>query len=128
MGAINTSNHDFRLEGVFERNSTIIEKFITKNIEAGNNIIIDGWRAYNFLNNSANYNCIPHNYGGVILDGIQSTTLIESLWSQLKGKIKASYYVIPNKHILHFVKENEYKYKLRGQTKNEKITNLFEAF
>ena len=117
------------MEAVFERNSNIIEKFITKYIEPRNNIITDGWSAYNIFNNNPNYNRIPHNQGGGDFGyGIQYTSHIESLWSQLKGKIKSSYHAIPNKHIIHFVKESEYKYKLRSKTKTEKITHLFEAF
>lgn len=42
IGAINTQNKSFRLEGVNERNAVIIKHFISKYIETGNNIITDG--------------------------------------------------------------------------------------
>ena len=129
IGAINTQSKEFRLEGVYERNGENIKKFITKYIESGNNIITDGWSGYNFLNNNPSYNNICHILGGGDFGfGIQSTSHIESLWSQLKSNIKSCYHVIPNKNLIKFIREVEFKYNSRYKTNEDKIKNLFEAF
>lgn len=49
MGAIDNNTKDFRIEGIYTRDSVTLEKFITLNIETGNNIVADGWSGYAFL-------------------------------------------------------------------------------
>jgi len=129
IDAINTQAKAFRLEGVNERNAVIIKNFINKYIETSNNIFTEGWSGYNFLNNNINYNHITHIHGGRDFGfGIQSTSHIESLWSILKSNIKSCYHVIPNKNIIKFIMEAEFKYNLRGKNNGDKIQSIFDAF
>ena len=46
----------------------------------------------------------------------------------MKSKIKASYYVIPSKHLLHFVREAEIKFKNRDKNNEGKIKEFFECW
>ena len=76
-----------------------METFIKNYIPLGNIIITDGFSSYNLLNQfESSYNHIKHlRWGGDFGLGLQSTSYIESLWSQIKGIIKSSYYSIPLK-------------------------------
>ena len=76
-----------------------METFIKKYIPLGNTIINDWFSSYNFLVQFwSGYNYIKHLHGGGDFGlGLQSTSYIESLWSQIKGIIKSSYYSIPLK-------------------------------
>ena len=38
------------------------------------------------------------------------------------------YHVIPKDHVMHFVREAEYSYKIRNKTENEKIKDLIECY
>ena len=59
--------------------------------------------------------------------GQESTSHIESIWSQLKAKIKDTYYTILEKNVLHFVKKAEFKIKLRSKSGPEKIKEFFSC-
>jgi len=59
---------------------------------------------------------------------MQSTSHIESIWGILKHKIKITYNVIPSKNIIHFIREAEYKHKLRNKSYDEKISDFFECW
>lgn len=80
IGLINIHTYEFRLETVIERNSEII-KF---HVGTDNNIITDGWSAYDWLNNS-DYHHIVHILGHHDFGfGNETTSHIESVWSDLK--------------------------------------------
>lgn len=83
--------------------------------------------SYNYLDDvNSWYTHIKHNHGaGSFGFGIQSTSHIESIWSQIKSKIKATYNTIPNKNILHFVREAEYKILLKKGADN--LTRLTDS-
>ncbi len=78
-------------------------------------------------NPGSGYTHFAHNHGrGDFGFCLQSTSHIESIWSQIKTKIKNTYYVIPGKYILHFVKEAKYKLKIRNLPNKEKIKDFFD--
>ena len=128
LGAVNNNTKSFRIEATFSRDTETIKKFINKFIEKGNTIITDHLMSYNYLDAAISwYNHIKHNHGaGSFGFGIQSTSNIESIWSQINSKIKATYNTIPNKNILHFVREAEYKILLKKCADNDsKIKDFF---
>lgn len=123
-------NNDFRIEPTYKRNIEDLKKFISKQVAKGNNICTDGWQEYDYLDDpQSGYHRYRHNHGGGDFGfGIQSTSHIESLWAHLKDKIKNTYHVIPGKNILKFIKEAEYKYKLRKLSPEDKIKELIESY
>ena len=69
IGIINNTTKDYRIEATFQRNSNTMKEFITKFVSRGNNIINDGFSAYNILeDNSSGYRHFRHIHGGGILD------------------------------------------------------------
>ena len=52
----------------------------------------------------------------------------KTLWAHLKSKIKSTYNVIPSKNIFKFIKEAEYKYKLRDLCPEDKVKELIESY
>ena len=130
LGIINNTTKDFRIEGTYERTTSAIKKFITFNVKSGNNIITDGFTSYNFLDRiDSGYTHFKHDHsGGDFGFGQESTSHIESIWSQLKAKIKDTYYTIPEKNVLHFVREAEFKIKLRSKSGPEKIKEFFSCY
>ena len=48
--------------------------------------------------------------------GPESTSHIEILWAFIKAKIKNTYFSIPNKYIIIFVREAEFKIKNKNNT------------
>ena len=129
LGAINNSTKDFRLEGVLNRDTHNLKKFITNYIPIGNKVVTDSWSGYNFLDMpNSGYIHLKHNHrGGQFGLGLESTSHIESLWAILKQKIKSTYNVIPFKNIFHFIREAEYKYKIRAKSSDDKLTDFFEC-
>jgi len=85
---------------------------------------------YHFLNSQdSGYTHFTHNHrGGDFWIGIQSTSHIEFIWSILKHKIKSTYNIIPSKRIIHFLREAEYKSKIRNKSIDEKLINFFECW
>ena len=86
LGAINNSTKDFRLEGVLNRDTHNLKKFITNYIPIGNKVVTDSWSGYNFLDMpNSGYIHLKHNHrGGQFGLGLESTSHIESLWAILK--------------------------------------------
>ena len=56
--------------------------------------------------------------------GIESSSHIEGLWGNLKTLIKGIYHQIPVANLNLFLKEAEFKFKLRGKTYKEKMQFL----
>ena len=133
FGAINNISKEFRIEVCFERNTDTMKKFIEKYIPIGNTIITDGFPSYNFLDQEGSgYNHIKHIHGGGDFGfGVESTSHIESIWSQIKGRIKSNYYSVPQKNLMLFIREireAEYKIKLKYKSNSEKIRDFFECY
>ena len=112
LGIINNSTKEFRIEGTYSRDAITLEKFITKFVKKGNNIISDGWEDYQFLDspNSGYSHIIKNHSFGSFGYGLESTSHIEAIWNILKSKIKTIYHVIPYKNLMRFAKEAEFKY------------------
>ena len=107
LGIKDYLNEDFRIEGVFMRDTKPMKIFITQNVEKGNHIVIYGWSAYDFLD-APNSGYIRHKHihdqENFIL-GPESTSYVESLWGLLKSKIKKSYHAIPANKFMLFKRE-----------------------
>ena len=71
---------------------------------------------------------VMKNIGLTIEGGLESTSHIESLWEYLKSKIKSTYIIIPAKNLYKFIKESEFKYKIRNLTEENKIKEFFECY
>ena len=83
-----------------------------------------------FLRKShSGYNHITHVYasGNFGLD-ISSTSHIESIWAQIKGNIKKTHNVIPNKNFMSFEREQEYKLKIKKLGMDAKIKYFFDTY
>ena len=121
---------EFRIEASFNRDATILSKYIYKYVEIWNTIVSDGWAGYNFLNSAeSGFSHIAHlHQRGFFGVGLQSTSYIEAIWNVIKGKIKKIYIVIPSFHLMHFVREAEYRYKIRAKSEDDKIKDLFECY
>ena len=130
LGIIDTSSKEFRIEGSISRNSETLKKFINKIVKSGNTIISDHWVGYDFLDRmDSGYTHIKFNHGmGQFWFSLTSTSHIEAIWGVLKQKIKSAYNVIPSKNIIHFIKEDEYKYNIRDKDFEVKIKDFFECF
>ena len=130
LGIIYNSTKDFRMEGTYERATDCIQKFICCNLKKGNNIITDGFVSYNFLDRiNSGYTHIKHIHGGGNFGfGCESTSHIESIWSQLKEKKKKNILYYTWKIILHFVREAEFKLKLKAKSGSEKIREFFSCY
>ena len=60
--------------------------------------------------------------------GEQSTSHIKNLWSQIEGKLKEWFHIIPNKKIIHFIKDCVFKIKINNKKTNiQKINEFFEC-
>ena len=67
-----------------------------------NYIVTDGWSEYDFLEVPySGYRRFKHNHGGGYLGyWQQSTSHMENIWAQIRGKIKEFYHFIPHKNFL----------------------------
>ena len=126
VGLINTETNDFRIELVDSRDQTTLKNIITKHVLIGNSIVSDSWSGYNFLNApNSGYNHIVHNHSrGNFGTGLESTSRIESIWGQLKFKIKNLYHSIPSKNFVYFLREAEYRLRIKNLNKYQKLEDL----
>ena len=130
LGIIDNENKDFRIEPILSRNTVALKNFINKYVSSGNYIVTDGWRGYDFLDKpDSGYRRFKHNHGsGDFGYGQQSTSHIESIWAQIRAKIKEIYHSMPHKNFLEFVREIEFKIKVSKLNAAEKIGCFFDAY
>ena len=104
IGFTDNTTKDFHVVVTKTRDSNILEKFIRKMISTGNNIVTDGWAGYEWIEDAnSGYRRYSHIHGhNDFGHGIQSTSHIESIWSQLKSQIKTIYKAIPSLNFLYF--------------------------
>lgn len=95
-----------------KKNRDIVKSFITAYIDSWKKIITKGWPGYLVLHNMINYEWESYNHGaGNFGFGLSSTSHIESLYHQLKSKIRDMYHSIPAYNFLHFLREAEWLIK-----------------
>ena len=130
IGLINTRNKKFRIEAVKRRDSEIMQKIIKQHIGTGNNIVTDGWGAYGWMDaNNSGYNRIIHIHGHHDFGyGEESTSHVESLWADLKQKLKSFYIAVKPNNFIYFAKEVEWRKKISNKSNNEKLNNLMDIF
>ena len=129
LGIVDNISKDFRLEITNQWNQQVLKKFITTYVETGNTIITEGWSGYNFNNNMHGYIRDMYIHGGGDFSlRLNSSSHIESIWSQLKAIIKKMYYIIPFKNFGLFLWEVEWRIKKKNKNINEKISELFEEW
>ena len=130
LGIIDTESKNFRIEAVLNREACALKHFIIRYEAKGNFIITDGWRGYDFLSaNNSGYTRIRHvngvsNFGF----GRESKSHIENIWAQRQAKLKEVYHSIPQYNFMKFVRESEFKIKIRNKNYEEKIQYFFDAF
>ena len=130
LGICDNNTKEFRIEASYDRDAETLKEFITSFVKKGNNIITDGWAGYSFLDEpGSGYRRIPHIHGGGDFGyGLQSTSHIESIWSQIKSKLKETYHIYPHGIFMTFVREIEFKIKANAMTDEQKIKNFFDCY
>ena len=130
LGIKETQGPNFRIVLTRERDAATLKRFITKFIPAGNNIISDGWAGYEWINNlNSGYRHYTHLHGRRDFGRAEeSTSHIEQLWAQIKKRIFATYKMIPSENLLYFIKEIEWKIKVKTKSYPEKLKDFFEMF
>ena len=130
IGICNNKTKDFRIEASYNRDAETLKAFIETYANKNSYIITDGWAGYSFLDNpNSGYTRIPHIHGGGDFGfALESTSHIESIWSQIKSKIKESYHLYPHKVFLYFVREIEFKIMIMDLAYNDKIKKFFDIY
>ena len=123
LGIINDITKDFHIEGSINREAWTLSIFIHKYVEFGNTIISEGWAGYNFLiDSNSGYSHITHiHQGGSFGQGLIPASHIEVILVIIKSKIKSIYHVISRFHLMHFVREAQYRYRIWNKNENDKI-------
>ncbi len=119
VGLINLNTDEIRLEIVENRDQQTMKTIIEKHICKGNIINADSWPAYNFLDNIDSgflHNSYNHNRG---IFGL--TSRIESIWDEMKEKIKSMYHTINNQNFIYFLSEAEFRRIIKNMNSLEKI-------
>ena len=79
--------------------------------------------------NDSGYTHVNNNHSiGNFGMGVQSSALIEGLWNIIKSKIKSTFHIIPQKNVLHFIREEEYKYIILSKNYDEKIGDFLACY
>ena len=98
--------------------------FIQNHIIPGTNITPDGWLGYNCLDDSV-WTHETHNQGaGEFCLGTHSTSHIESYWAFFKSILKKLYPIFPHKNFIYYIREGEFRTKIYGKIKEQKIVIL----
>ena len=84
---------------------------------------------YQWLDNVlSGYLHIKHLHNnGIFGFGLESSSHIERFWNSMKLLIKSIYKSIPQKNFLLFLKEVEWKFKIRGKNYDDKILEFLDA-
>ena len=68
-----------------------------------------------------------HNHAhGDLGVGLDSTSHIEQLWSQLKQIIKQIYYIIPSEKYFLFIREAEFRVNINSLSEAEKLNEFID--
>ena len=129
IGAIYNLTKDFRIDIAFRRNQNVLKTFITQYIDEGNKLITDGWSGYSFIDEMVGYQREIHIHGSSDFGySVNSTSHIESLWSQLKAIIKNIYCIILHQNFIYYLREAEWRIKNKAKTIEEKISEFFKCW
>ena len=129
IGAVDNITKDFRIDIAFKRNEEVLKTFIVFHIQKGNKLITDGWAGYSFIDEQQGYTREVHIHGASDFGfGVNSTSHIESIWSQLKSVIKNIYYIIPHQNFLLYLREAEWRIKNKSKSLGEKIKEFFDCW
>ena len=80
-------------------------------------------------NANSGYTRYLHNHGHHDIGyGPESTSHIESIWAQLQSEIKTTYKMIPCQNFLYFLREEEWKIKIKNVNYEEKLQEYFEKY
>ena len=103
IGEKNNETCKIRIDVFKSRNEEDTKTFIYNHIRENKTIIIDGWSAYNFLDDS-NYIHEVHIHGPQrnFGFGLHSTSHIEGIWGTLKTKKTKIYNCIPADNFILF--------------------------
>ena len=113
LNMINTVTKNFLLVVTKVRDTEKIKSFVIRYIPPGNFIVINGWGSYTWLNNFG-YIRLEYNHGAGDFGFVnESTSHAENLWNVLKTDMISTYFDIQNKKFLLFIKEAEYKIRIR---------------
>ena len=106
FGGICVEDHQFFCLVVNNRTTEELSQAIQKYINIGTTIISDCWKAYNYLDNSKNYNhfTVDHSKNFINPDNGANTQMIERMWRSLK-KINKRYEGIPRDSIQEHISE-----------------------
>ena len=129
IGICNNITKDFRIEASYIGVTEVLKEFINMYAEKNSFIITDGWAGYGFLDHEGSgYTSIKHIYvEGDFGFSVESTSHIESIWSQIKSSIKEKYHLYPYQVFMQFVREIEFKIKIRYLSNEDKIKKFFEC-
>ena len=94
-------------------------------VSSGNNIITDGWNAYDWMNPNSGYNRIihyhRHNDFGF---GAESTSYIESVWGDLKRLLTKIYASVRSENFVYLIKECVWLIKNKDLNNNQKLNEI----
>ena len=80
-----------------------------------------------FLENEINFTHETHNHGaGDFGRGERSISHIQSLWAELKIEFFSIYGSIPMNNFIYFLKEIEFRVKIKNKNDDEKLKTFFE--
>ena len=130
LGMTENQTKDFRIVVSKTRDEEATKEFITRYIPTGNNIVTDGLSAYDWIDRAnSGYTRFEHIHGrNDFGHGIESTSHVESIWGQLKNAIKSTYYIIPNLNFLYYLREEEWKLKVKNLSFQDKLNDFMEMY
>lgn len=128
LGVCDNKTKDFRIAVCKNRNASTLKHFIKSLVPKGNNIICDGWRGYEWIDeaNSGYVRYVHIRERNDFGFGLESTSHIESIWAQLNAK--NIYKSIPNVNSLFFLKEAEWKLKTKNLNFEQKLDDFFKMY
>ena len=107
IGARNNKTGNIRVHLYKTRNENDMKNFINNHIKINNNIIIDGWASYDFLDSpNSNYTQerLVHFPNGNFDFGQHCTNQIEVDWSTLQSYNKRIYNIIPDDNFILYLR------------------------
>ena len=98
------------MELSFNRNADILKKIIFKHVHKGNIIVSNAWSGYNWISQpQSGYIHSIHNHGhGDLFHGLDNTSIIEGILSNLKQILKSIYYSIPHTNFIFLSQKQNY--------------------